>query len=509
MTEQPEPNHTPLRPHLSGLSVGALMAQALDDLVPGTPWPEGYERIGLLGVGGMGEVHLARDPLLGREVAIKLVLPGLHGEPMILERLQREARIMSSLKHSGIVAVHRLVPLGEESAAIVMEYVDGGNLRDLIRKHGSSFPVGEVLRISREIASALRVAHQHGIVHRDLKPENILITSDGSVKVTDFGLAAPVDPKTSRLTMPGTATGTADYMAPERHHSADTEPLSDIYSLGIIVYEMLTGNLPRGNFDSPRAIRKCVPKSMSDAVMRALKNNPVQRFSSMSEFAIGLGKATSPRAWLLLIPGVALIAFVLSQLLPRNSEIPSDVIPSTSSVAWTNILPSIDPSLHSISGNWRTSPEGLISDNQICILKLTDEMPESYEIRVSFTRLEGEHSIALFFQTASGTGSIDIDGWGKNLSGVQALDGSDLRNGNSFAFPLANGRTYELLATIRPDSISISIDGVHKITTPIQGRTLGIASPWAWNPVERPAALAIGSYESSTRFHYIKWRRIP
>jgi eukaryotic-like serine/threonine-protein kinase len=214
---------------------------------------------------------------------------------MILERLQREARIMSSLKHPGIVAVHRLVPLGEESAAIVMEYVDGGNLRDLIRKHGSSFPVGEVLRIACEIASALQVAHQHGIVHRDLKPENILITSDGRVKVTDFGLAAPVDPNTSRLTVSGSATGTADYMVPERHHSDDIEPHSDIYSLGIILYEMLTGNLPRGNFDSPRAIHKCIPKSMSDSVMRALKNNPVQRFSTMSDFALGLGKATSPR----------------------------------------------------------------------------------------------------------------------------------------------------------------------------------------------------------------------
>lgn len=514
MTEHPE-STPPLRPHLSGLAAGALMAQALEDFSPNSPWPDGYERIALLGAGGMGEVHLARDPALGREVAIKLVLPGLHGEPMILERLQREARIMSSLNHSGIVAVHRLVPMGDESAAIIMEYVDGGNLRDLIRKHGASFPIDEALRIAREIASALHAAHQHGIVHRDLKPENILITSDGRIKVTDFGLAAPVDPLATRLTMTGTATGTADYMAPERHHSDETEPRGDIYSLGIILYEMLTGNLPRGNFDSPRAIRKIVSKSISDAVMRALKNNPAQRFESMADFASALEKRSSTRTKLFfLMPAVALITFALIALFrPPSSEPPSSTgitpaqLPNTPT--WNNLLPIIEPSRHAISGNWRTSSEGLVSGNQICILKLADELPESYEVRVFFTRLEGEHSIALFFKTPQGTGSIDIDGWGQSLSGVQSIDGHDLRDGNTFSFPLENGRTYELLANIRADSISISIDGIHKITTAIKGRSLGIVSPWAWNPVEKSAALAIGSYESATRFHSIEWRRIP
>lgn len=520
MNPHPEPSHPPLRPHLSGLAAGALMAQALEDFSPNSPWPDGYERIGLLGAGGMGEVHLARDPALGREVAIKLVLPGLHGEPMILERLQREARIMSSLNHSGIVSVHRLVPMGDESAAIIMEYVDGGNLRDLIRKHGSSFPIDEALRMAREIASALHAAHQHGIVHRDLKPENLLITSDGRIKVTDFGLAAPVDPLATRLTMTGTATGTADYMAPERHHSDETEPRGDIYSLGIILYEMLTGNMPRGNFDSPHVIRKSVPKSISYAVMRALKNNPVQRFSSMADFASALEKRSSTRSKLFfLMPAVALIAFVLIALNRPSSSDPSASInltevapaqlPNTSTTVWNNLLPSIDPSNQTISGTWRTSSDGLISNNQICILKLADEMPESYEVRASFTRLEGVHSIAVFFQTPQGIGSIDIDGWGQSLSGVQSIDGSDLRSGNAFSFPLENGRTYELHANIRADSISISIDGVHKITTPIQGRSLGIVSPWAWNPAEKPAALAIGSYESATRFHSIEWRKIP
>lgn len=518
MNPNPESSPSPLRPHLSGLAAGALMAQALDDL-PSSPWPDGYERMGLLGTGGMGEVHLARDPALGREVAIKLVLPDLHGEPMILERLQREARMMSKLNHSGIVTIHRLVLLDGESAAIVMEYVDGGNLRDLLNKHGRAFPVAEALRIASETASAIHAAHQHGIVHRDLKPENILIASDGRVKVTDFGLAAPVDAQLTRLTMAGTTTGTADYMAPERHVGQDSGPLGDVYALGVILYEMLTGVLPRGHFDPPCIVRRNIPKPVSDAVMRALKNDPAQRFPSMDAFAAALVKRKSNRLLLLLIPVAAVPLYFLTQvkIIPQfeSTSIPKTPppIPDVSKVtpapqAWKNLLPDIDTSRQRILGKWITTPESLVSDNQICILKLADEMPKSYDVRVSFTRLYGQYSVFLIFKTPQGTASIDIDGWGQGLSGVQTLNGSDLRHGNAFTHVLENNRTYELLVEIRPDTISISIDGVHKITTSIKGRTLGLASPLNWNPAEQPVALGIGSYQSATRFSAIEWRPV-
>jgi serine/threonine protein kinase len=519
MNTQPESSQPPFRPHLSGLAAGALMAQALDDFAAGSPWPDGYERIGLLGAGGMGEVHLARDPALGREVAIKLVLPDLHGEPMILERLQREARMMSKLNHSGIVTIHRLVLLDGESAAIVMEYVDGGNLRDLLNKHGRAFPVADALRIASETASAIHAAHQHGIVHRDLKPENILIASDGRVKVTDFGLAAPVDAQLTRLTMAGTTTGTADYMSPERHAGQDSGPLGDVYALGVILYEMLTGVLPRGHFDPPCIVRKNIPKPVSDAVMRALKNDPTQRFPSMDAFAAALVKRKSNRLLLLLIPVVAVLLYFLTQvkIIPQfeSTSIPKtpQPIPDVPKVTpapelWKNFLPDIDASRQRMLGSWRTTPEGLISDNQICILKLADEMPESYDVRVSFTRLYGQYSVFLFVKTPQGTASIDIDGWGKGLSGVQTIDGQDLRHGNAFTHVLENNRTYQLQVEIRPDTISISIDGVHKITTSIKGRTLGLPSPLNWNSGEQTVALAIGSYQSATRFSAIEWRPI-
>lgn len=516
------PSDDDVRPHLAGLPARALMASALDPVVPDIPWPAGFERIGLLGIGGMGEVHLARDLSLWREVAVKLVHPDFTGEPVFLDRLEREARLMSAISHPGIVAIHRFERLEGDGAAIVMEHIEGGNLREWMRRHGSAVAVADAIRLTRETAVAIQAAHQCGIVHRDLKPENILLTADGRAKVTDFGLAAPLDPNAPRLTLSGTTAGTADYMAPERHHSNDSEPRGDIYSLGVILYELLTGNLPRGNFDSPSSIRKDVPKPISAAVMRALKSDPAQRFSSMAEFADALEiNATSGFPIRLAIFMAAILFIAAAYLLTHSQEnittpSPAPITPeqpplpdSPNPALWQDLLASADLTRNALSGTWQENPDGITSNPEVCILKLADRMPAAYDVRLTFTRLSGVHSIALFFKTPQGTGSIDIDGWGQNLAGVQSLDGSDLRHGNAFTFTLENGRSYELLARIRPDAISISIDGIHRITTPIQGRQLGVVFPWAWNPAERPAALAIGSYESATRFSAIEWREIP
>jgi len=517
----PDPTDHAFRPNLAGLPARALMNAALEAAESAIPWPAGFERLGLLGSGGMGEVHLARDLSLGREVAIKLVHPDFTGEPVFLERLEREARLMSAISHPGIVAIHRFERLDGDGAAIVMEYIEGGNLRDWMRRSGSALPIADALRLTCETAAAIHAAHQCGIVHRDLKPENILLTAEGRAKVTDFGLAAPLDPAAPRLTLSGTTAGTADYMAPERHQANDSDPRGDIYSLGVILYEILTNTLPRGNFDTPHAIRKSIPKNVSDAVMRALKNNPAQRFSNMADFAVALDRRPTSRAPLLLIPAFVLLAAAYHSTIPVKhtpptapaltpapppSPITAIMVPDT---AWKNLLPSANPTSHTLSGNWSKEPAALLSNSAICILKLADEMPDSYDVRLTFTRLEGSHSIALFFQTPRGTGSIDIDGWGHHLAGVQSLDGTDLRQGNAFSFLIENGRSYQLIARIRPHFITVSIDGIEKITTPIQGRALGIVPPWAWNPAEKPAALAIGSYQSATRFTAIEWRPVP
>lgn len=503
----PDPSEDSLRPNLSGLNSRALMATALHSEMQDIPWPAGFERKQLLGTGGMGEVHLAHDISLGRDVAVKIVHPDFTEEPIFIERLEREARLMSAISHPGIVAIHRLERLAGEGAAIIMEHIDGGNLRQWMRQHTDGIPIADALQIIKEIATAMHAAHSRNIIHRDLKPENILLTSDGHAKVTDFGLAAPLAAHASRLTLNGTTAGTADYMAPERYLSSDIDPRSDVYSLGVILYELLTGILPRGNFDPPHAIRKDLKRSISDATMRALKAEPAQRFATMAEFATALENRRSKRTPLLVIACISIIAAMAYPFLPLGKTTPPTT-QNDSITEWKHFLPLADSSQQTLSGGWRNDNGNVLSDNQICILKLADEMPPAYEVRMTFTRLEGVHSVALFFQTPGGTASIDIDGWGKGLAGVQSIDGRDLRQGNAFPFSLQNDRTYELTAHIRPDRISISLDGIHKITTSIEESTLSIVSPWAWNPRDTPAALAIGSFQSPTRFSAIEWRAI-
>ena len=181
-----------------------------------------YEIIRPIGAGGMGEVFVARDPKLGRKVAIKLLPSRLAGDRDTLSRFTQEARSASALNHPNIVTIHE-VGASEGEPFIVMEYIDGRDLRTLISE--GPLPVRQVLDIATQIADGLAAAHERGIVHRDLKPENIMLTRDGYVKILDFGLAKVVGPApegehTIQLdmpgTMPGTILGTVGYMSPEQ-----------------------------------------------------------------------------------------------------------------------------------------------------------------------------------------------------------------------------------------------------------------------------------------------------
>lgn len=174
-------------------------------------------------------------------------------------------------------------------------------------------------------------------------------------------------------------------------------------------------------------------------------------------------------------------------------------------MAWQPLIPTIDPARDRISGGWQKEGEDLLSDASICLLKLRGDMPESYKVRTVFTRLSGVHSIAVFFRANGGVGSVDIDGWGEHLSGVQIVDWRDLRQTRGFPFTIENGRRYELVISVSPETVRIWIDGKEQPPTDIRGRTLGVVFPWNWDPAQEPAALAIGSYQSPTRFSQVGW----
>ena len=237
------------------------------------------EIISVLGVGGMGAVYKARQTNLDRLVALKL-LAGSHAhEPGFDERFAREARTLARLEHPAIVSIHDFGKAAERPY-LVMQLIDGSNLRQVMATGALSG--AEVLRLIPQLCSALSHAHGAGVVHRDLKPENILIDGRGNVHIADFGLAK-LNASGNDLTGTGDVLGTAHYMAPEQLIAAsDVDHRADLYALGVIIYEMLTGALPRGRFEPP-SHSSAVSPAMDDVVMRSLERDPARRFRTATE----------------------------------------------------------------------------------------------------------------------------------------------------------------------------------------------------------------------------------
>ena len=240
-----------------------------------------YQVEELIGQGGMGSVFKAMQKNLQRPVAIKVLSSEIAKDPEVGERFLREARALATLNHPGILTVH---DYGERDGTffLVTELVDGVNLRQLMEL-GELSPA-EALRIAPQLCTALQYAHERGVVHRDIKPENILIDTDGQVKIADFGLAKVARPGDEvALTRDTAVLGTPHYMAPEQWQGARmVDHRADIYSLGVVIYEMLTGNLPLGNFDPPSR-RGGVPQGLDAVVRRALAQQPENRYQHASE----------------------------------------------------------------------------------------------------------------------------------------------------------------------------------------------------------------------------------
>jgi serine/threonine-protein kinase len=242
----------------------------------------------------MADVFLARDSLLDRPVAVKVLFPQFAAEPSFVERFRREAQAAANLNHPSIVAVY---DWGEhdDTYFIVMEYVEGRSLADVIRTEGTLHP-DRAVEIATDVAAALGFAHRNGTVHRDVKPGNILITPNGQVKVTDFGIARAFGGG-DELTQTGSVMGTATYFSPEQAQGKNVDPRSDLYSLGIVLFEMVAGR-PPFNGESPVAIaykhvqeapprptsiNPSIPKTLEAIIARLLAKNPAQRYPSAED----------------------------------------------------------------------------------------------------------------------------------------------------------------------------------------------------------------------------------
>jgi serine/threonine-protein kinase len=254
-----------------------------------------YELEKLIGAGGMSSVYLARDSVLGRRVAIKILHPQFNAEGDHVERFRREAELVAALSHPNIVKV---LDRGRHAGGqfIVFEYVDGETLKQLVARTGA-LPVDEALRIAIQVAAGLGYAHASGVVHRDVKAQNVMLGAAGEAKVTDFGIARSLDAREG-MTLTGTVLGSAEYIAPEQAQGQKVSEASDIYSLGVVLYELLTGEPPFSgesfvavamrhiNEPAPSVLlrRPDCPARVATAVERALAKSPAARFATMDAF---------------------------------------------------------------------------------------------------------------------------------------------------------------------------------------------------------------------------------
>lgn len=236
-----------------------------------------------LGRGGMGAVYLGRQPTLRRPVAIKLLPSEMAADREFIARFEQEAQLLARLQHPSIVTVHDCGRTAEGHLYFVMEYVPGTNLREILR--GPGLQPEQALLMVGDLCDALNAAHREGIVHRDIKPENVLVTKDGRVKLVDFGLARPPrNDQGTELTRSNMVMGTPEYMAPEQlKEPFGADHRADIFALGVMLYEMLTGQTPRGAFDPP-SHKVEVDVRVDEVVLKAMRSEPERRYQMASEF---------------------------------------------------------------------------------------------------------------------------------------------------------------------------------------------------------------------------------
>jgi serine/threonine-protein kinase len=262
---------------------------------------ERYQLIEPLGTGGMASVHRAHDQLLGRQVAVKRLLPHLAADPEAAERFRREAQAAAGLNHPGIVTIYDTA-VDEMGPYIVMELIEGKTLAATIAEDGP-LGVARSAAIVRGAAEALDHAHAHGVVHRDVKPSNLIVGDGGGVRLTDFGIAQAMEDPTL-VTSTGELVGTVAYMAPEILVGAPARPASDVYSLGAVAYEMLTGRPPfqadniaallnQIKEDPPPPMGNEIPDEVAAGVLRALDKDPSQRPGSAGALATALMAGTT------------------------------------------------------------------------------------------------------------------------------------------------------------------------------------------------------------------------
>ncbi|HEX9688343.1 MAG TPA: tetratricopeptide repeat protein [Thermoanaerobaculia bacterium] len=343
-TPPESPGETP-RPSLSpGVAATVTSADVTQRFAPGTLVAGRYRVIGIAGVGGMGVVYRARDEELGVDTALKVLRPDLGSAPALLERFRAELRLAREVSHKNVVRIH---DIGEHEGLrfLTMRYVEGRSLREVLEREGPMSPERAVA-IVRQVASALEEAHRAGVIHRDLKPGNILLDAEDCAYITDFGVARSVGG--DGLTRAGAVVGTPDYLSPEQIAGQPVDARTDLYALGVVFYEMLSGELPfrsgsqaemlaqrlagRARDLSETAVR--APRWLAAIVRKLLERNPARRYPNARALSDDLDRKRGPRPGLRAIPltigATAILAVALGLWTAARQRAGKPVVPTAS-----------------------------------------------------------------------------------------------------------------------------------------------------------------------------------
>ncbi|PQJ28973.1 serine/threonine-protein kinase [Rubritalea profundi] len=441
---------------LDKLDAQKMLAWALTEKLDGVgtsadPDLPGFDILGVLGRGGMGTVYKAMHHGLDRMVALKVFTARGGEQDLFIERLKREGRLMAQLEHPNVLGIYDGDVLSDGTPYLVLEYVNGEDLQERIYEC-KRLKLKESIRIVVKVCNGLSAVHSLGVIHRDIKPANVLLGKNGSVKVTDFGVSkeTTTDNNTA-LTMTGTAIGTVDYMSPEQSNGGVVDERADIYSVGVLLYEMIAGVTPRGAFEPLGKFG--APKELEKLVMRCLQRDPDKRPASAASVAQQLKKIYKQlrgrkvrNASSGIYSGLAGVAClgVLAMFIARGmreletssaDELAASELTATSELpvvtdrkvrGWVDLCDGLDVVTATRNGQWWNADGTLISnDKPATLIQLNQRPTGAYTIEYAFTRVSGDGDVVMIVPSSIGlltvslgTNSMQIPELGKHTRGL-------------------------------------------------------------------------------------------
>ncbi|MEO1856118.1 MAG: serine/threonine-protein kinase [Rubritalea sp.] len=460
-----------------------MLAWALTEKLDGVgttadPDLPGFDVLGVLGRGGMGTVYKAMHHGLGRVVALKVFSARGIDQDLFIERLKREGRLMAQLEHPNVLGIHDGDVLTDGTPYLVLEYVNGEDLQKRIYEC-NRLTLKEAIRIAVKVCNGLSAVHSLGVIHRDIKPANVLLGIDGSVKVTDFGVSKETSAdNNTALTMTGTAIGTVDYMSPEQSNGGDVDARADIYSVGVLLYEMVAGVTPRGAFE-PLG-KYGAPKDLEKLVMRCLQRDPEKRPASASNVALQLKKiykqlrgrkvrdaSSGIYSGLAGVMCLGILAmFVAREMRDKNEDetLTSSPILATAPLSvgrevgvWVDLTKGLDVRDATRSGQWWNADGTLISnDKPGTLIQLNTQPTGSYSVEYAFTRVSGDGDIVLMVPSSVGLLSVSL---GQNSVQIPELGGGNRGVAERRIHNLQLGACYRVVIDVTDSEIIASVDG--------------------------------------------------